>query len=61
MICGSAAIGSEMTIGEEAERSFLRRLVASISTSVSVLKLWTAPRYPTRFWWYLGEDMTSRT
>jgi hypothetical protein len=35
--------------------------VASIKTSVSGLKLWTAPKYPTRFWGYFAEDMTSRT
>lgn len=31
-------------------RTFFRRLVASIRTSVSGRKLWTAPRYPTRLW-----------
>ena len=41
--------------------TFFNRLVASIKTSVSGLKLWTAPKYPTRFWRYLEEDMTSRT
>lgn len=35
--------------------------MASIRTSVSGRKLCAAPRYPTRFWWYLAEDMTSRT
>lgn len=42
-------------------RTFLIRLVASIKTSVSGRKLWTAARYPMRFCWYLDEDMTSRT
>ncbi len=41
--------------------TFFNRLVANISTSVSTLKLCTAPRYPTFFCIYLGDDMTSRT
>jgi hypothetical protein len=41
--------------------TFFNRFVANISTSVSGRKLWTAPKYPTRFWRYLAEDMTSST
>lgn len=45
----------------EKVQTFLIKFVASIRTSVSGRKLWTAARYPIRFCWYLAEDMTSRT
>lgn len=41
--------------------TFFNKFVANINTSVSGLKLCTAPKYPTRFWRYFAEDMTSRT
>ena len=59
--CGIATSGRLMTVGVGLEMSFLSWFSASISTSVSLLKLWTAARYPVRLWRYFGEDMTSRT
>lgn len=46
----SAAELSSIGRVDEVTRTFLIKLVASISTSVSGRKLWTAARYPMRFW-----------
>lgn len=43
------------------ERTFLIKLVVSMSTSVSWLNDWIAPRYPMPLYKNFGEDMTSTT
>lgn len=77
MTCGNVMIGRDIVVGvaelksciclsrilknHMGFRTFFKRFVASIRTSVSGRKLCTAPKYPTRFCRYFGEDMTSRT